>query len=102
MNFWQSLLIACIPSLLVLLASFLMYRQQKQILKVELRVYDTIREYLSDETYTWRKFTTIKRHIGGWDNDEDELRKILVKAGAERSYGRENGEEVWKLIGKKK
>lgn len=60
----------------------------------------TARHYLSHKGYTDRKFTTIKKYLGGWDKDEDGLRKILVRAGAVRSFRKEQNEEVeyWMLL----
>jgi len=56
---------------------------------------DTARHFLSHLGYTDRSFDTLKKHLGGFE--EDELRKILVRAGAIRIY-REDGSEWWRLL----
>lgn len=52
-------------------------------------------ELMMDATWNWRTFKIIKHHLGGFDDDE--LRKILVRAGAIRVLS-SSGEEVWGLI----
>jgi hypothetical protein len=42
-----------------------------------------------------RSFPEIQRRVGGFEDDE--LRKLLVRAGAVRFYG-ENNVEFWGLI----
>ena len=59
---------------------------------------EAIRDLLMQESYRrGRKFDTIKRTVGGWDNDEDELRRILVRCGAVRFYRRSDNAELWGL-----
>ncbi|MTI23241.1 hypothetical protein E1176_19590 [Fulvivirga sp. RKSG066] len=72
------------------------YKLKIEELKTEYMAEQTARYYLSHKGYTDRKFETIKKGLGGFDNNEDELRKILVRAGAIRSY-RDN-EEWWTLL----
>jgi hypothetical protein len=52
-------------------------------------------ELLNDSEWTVRSFGIIKHHLGGFDDDE--LRKILVRAGAIRWLDAA-GEEVWGLM----
>ena len=52
---------------------------------------------LSHKSYTDRSFTTLKKHLGGFEDDE--LRRILIRAGAIRVY--RNGDtnnEWWRLL----
>ncbi len=51
--------------------------------------------YLNHRGYTDRSFTLISKRLGGFENDE--LRKILVRAGAVR-YLRQDGSEWWRLL----
>jgi len=52
------------------------------------------RELLSFERWSKRSFAAIKRRLGGFEDDE--LRKILVRAGAVRFHG-DHEEELWGL-----
>lgn len=72
------------------------YRLKIEEMKTEYMAEQTAKYYLSHKGYTDRKFETIKKGLGGFDQDEDELRKILVRAGAVRSY--RDDEEWWTLL----
>ena len=50
---------------------------------------------MTDFEWRWRSFEIIKHHLGGFENDE--LRKILVRAGAIRTKSKD-GKEVWGLL----
>ena len=41
----------------------------------------SVKHFLKHKGYTDRKFETIKKYLGGWDDQPDELRRILVRAG---------------------
>ncbi len=56
---------------------------------------ETAHHFLSHKSYTDRSFETLSKHLGGFGDDE--LRKILVRAGAIRTY-REDGSEWWRLL----
>ena len=56
---------------------------------------ETARHFLNHKSYTDRSFEVLQKHLGGFD--EDELRKILVRAGAIRLY-RDDGTEWWRLL----
>ena len=56
------------------------YRLKIEELKTEHMAERTAHYYLSHKGYTDRRFETIKRGLGGFEDDE--LRKILVRAGA--------------------
>ena len=47
---------------------------------------ETARHFLSHKSFTDRSFEVLKKHLGGFDDDE--LRKILVRAGAIRVTSR--------------
>ncbi|UXP32222.1 hypothetical protein N6H18_17930 [Reichenbachiella agarivorans] len=63
--------------------------------KTEFMAEETVKHFLNHKTYTDRSFDVIKKHLGGFDDDE--LRKILVRAGAIRDY-RDDGSEWWRLL----
>ena len=54
-----------------------------------------VRELMMDSEWNWRSFKIIQHHLGGFA--EDELRKILVRAGAIRVTAK-NGDELWGLL----
>ena len=56
---------------------------------------ETAHHFLSDKKYTDRSFELLKKKLGGFDDDE--LRKILVRAGAVRTY-RKDDSEWWYLL----
>jgi hypothetical protein len=83
--------------------SFLLNRQQfanqlrilQEQHKVEFMAEETARHFLGHKSFTDRSFETLRNHLGGFEDDE--LRKILVRAGAIRVY-REDGSEWWRLL----
>jgi glutamate mutase epsilon subunit len=70
-------------------------RVQQDLYKVEFMAEVTARHFLSHKSFTDRSFETLRNHLGGFTDDE--LRKILVRAGAIRVY-REDGSEWWRLL----
>ena len=70
-------------------------RLQQETHKVEFMAEETARHFLSHKSFTDRSFETLRNHLGGFS--EDELRKILVRAGAIRVY-RDDGSEWWRLL----
>ncbi|MEP0987927.1 hypothetical protein [Ekhidna sp.] len=85
------------------LITFILQRQRfKQDLKVmreenktEFMAEDTVKHFLEHKSYTDRSFETLKKHLGGFEDDE--LRKILVRAGAIRTF-RQDESEWWRLL----
>lgn len=69
---------------------------QKQTFKTEFMVEKRVKQLLRHEKFVLRSFDTIKSRIGGFDKDEDALRRILVRAGAVRVIGKNNS-EWWRL-----
>lgn len=63
--------------------------------KTDFMAEGTARHFLSHKGYTDRSFETLSKHLGGFSDDE--LRKILVRAGAIRTF-REDGTEWWRLL----
>jgi len=84
-----------------IIAGWITFLIQERRLKAEMRT-----EYMAErvaqlllENEKWKKrtFLEIKKRLGGFEDDE--LRKILVRAGAVRFESRNNG-ELWGLIAK--
>lgn len=75
------------------------YRQDLRVLrenhKTEFMAESTAKHFLNHKSYTDRSFETLKKHLGGFEDNE--LRKILVRAGAIREI-REDGTEWWRLL----
>lgn len=67
----------------------------KEQFKTDFMAEETARHFLSHKSYTDRSFDVLKKHLGGFS--EDDLRKILVRAGAIRTF-REDGTEWWRLL----
>lgn len=63
--------------------------------KTEFMAENTAKHFLNHKGYTDRSFNVLKKHLGGFKNDD--LRKILVRAGAIRTY-KEDGSEWWRLL----
>ena len=70
-------------------------RMLQQQYKVEFMAEETARHFLNHKSFTDRSFDTLRNHLGGFSDDE--LRKILVRAGAIRVF-REDGSEWWRLL----
>lgn len=85
------------------LISFLLQRQKfaqelkimREEHKTEFMAESTARHFLSHKSYTDRSFDTLQKHLGGFEDNE--LRKILVRAGAIRTI-RDDGSEWWRLL----
>jgi hypothetical protein len=63
--------------------------------RTEYMAEETARAFLSHKGFTDRSFETLRKSLGGFEDDE--LRKILVRAGAMRIY-RDDGTEWWRLV----
>jgi hypothetical protein len=63
--------------------------------RTEFMAEETARALLSHKAFIDRSFETLQRHLGGFEDNE--LRKILVRAGAMRVY-RDDGSEWWRLV----
>ncbi len=81
------------------IASFLTFLIQERKLRreyqLEFMAENAARELLECERWEKRSFTAIKARLGGFDDDE--LKKVLVRAGAVRFRGA-NNEEFWGLL----
>lgn len=63
--------------------------------KTDFMAENTAKHFLNHKSYTDRSFETLQKNLGGFSDDE--LRKILVRAGAVRNF-REDGSEWWRLL----
>ncbi len=97
MNFWKTLLIAFIPAILTGALAFFGNRLDYLKYKSETMAERTAKKYLSHKSHIRRKFKTIQKRLGAYDSNPNLLREVLVRAGAERSYGKD-GTEYWMLI----
>lgn len=99
----ETALFTLLGTLLGGLISYFLQRQQyrhnlelrREADKTDFMAESTARHFLSHKGYTDRSFETLRKHLGGFDDQE--LRKILVRAGAVRIY-REDGTEWWRLL----
>ena len=95
----STLLGALVGGCISLLLTRQQLRNQLRVLqeqhKVEYMAEETARHFLSHKSFTDRSFDTLRNHLGGFEDDE--LRKILVRAGAIRVY-RDDGSEWWRLL----
>lgn len=96
MTFTETFLIALIPSVLSTVVSYLVFYQQSLSFKRETMAERAARHFLKHKRFTDRSFETLQKHLGGWDNDPDELRRILVRAGAIRTF--RDDKEWWTLL----
>lgn len=95
MSFWETILIATIPAIIAGLVSYILGARQREKSKAELMVIRSAKHFLEHKKFTDRSFKTLKKYLGGWDNDEDGLRRILVSAGAVRVYRKDKNDEEW-------
>ena len=63
--------------------------------RTEFQAEQTALHFLNHANFTDRSFDTLKKNLGGFEDDE--LRKILVRAGAIRTF-RKDGSEWWRLL----
>jgi len=75
------------------------HKQELKVLREEYKTEyiaeTTAKHFLNHKSYTDRSFEILQKHLGGFEDNE--LRKILVRAGAIRTY-REDGTEWWRLL----
>lgn len=101
-------IIAALSSLFgVIVGGFVSYFLQKQKLEHEFKIKlqdnktenmaeQTVRYYLKEEGFYERSFNHLKTKLGGFE--EEELRKILVRAGAVRFIRKDDQKEFWCLV----
>lgn len=94
-----SIITAFGTALVTALTSFFMQERRIRFefaqMQTEFMAEQVAKQLLEHEKWQRRSFQTIKYRLGGFDDDE--LRKILVRAGAIRFENKE-GKEYWGLI----
>lgn len=100
MTFYQTLLVASIPAIIGAILTYLKLRQDFNLYKTEAMAERAATRLLKHKTFTDRTFQAIQNSLGGWDEDPDKLRQILVRAGAVRTLTDE--EEKWHLLSRNK
>ena len=83
-----------ISLIIALVATILTNRKVRQNFKLEFAAEGVAREMLMDRKWPYRTFRILKYHLSGFTDDE--LRKILVRAGGIRLTA--GGQEVWGLL----
>jgi hypothetical protein len=95
-----TIIVSIVTALITGLVTFAVQeRKLRTELRTEFMAEQAARALLEHEKWRKRSFEEIKKRLGGFDDDE--LRKILVRAGAVAFEG-ENGRELWGLISKNK
>jgi hypothetical protein len=74
-------------------------RKMRRDFRLEFMAEQAARELLSVEKWNLRSFDAIKLRLGGFEDND--LRKMLVRAGAVRFLGK-SGEELWGLTNRNK
>jgi hypothetical protein len=80
--------------IIALVATVFTNRKLRQNFKLEFAAEGVAREMLIDRKWPYRTFRVLKYHLCGFTDDE--LRKILVRAGGIRLTA--GGQEVWGLL----
>lgn len=92
-----SLSAAITGGLISFLLQYIKFKQEIQLLKDEHKTLfsaeSTAIHFLSHKGYTDRSFEMLKERLGGFEDDE--LRKILVRAGAVRFFRNDNPQDEW-------
>lgn len=70
--------------------------QLREQFKTEFVAEETARHFLGHKRHIYRSFAVLQRYLGGFS--EDELRRILVRAGAVRVYRKSDRAEMWYLL----
>lgn len=91
-----TILVAFITSLATGIITFLLQeRRLRAELRTEFMAEEVAKRLLNSPNWNKRSFGEIKKRLGGFEDEE--LRKILVRAGAVRFMGKDDI-ELWGLI----
>lgn len=96
MTFTETIIISSIPAILSTTLAYMKLKQDLNAHKTNIMAEKAAKRLLKHKGYIDRSFEAIKKTLGGWDDEENELRKILVRAGAVRTY--KDDEEWWYLL----
>lgn len=76
------------------------FKLQEDRLRMELRTQfmaeQAIRALLENQQWPKRRFAEIQKRVGGFNDDD--LRQLLVRAGAVRFFSEDRQEELWGLL----
>lgn len=96
----ETILIAAIVAAITGLITFaIQERRLRADLRTEFMAEQVAKDLLSSPRWEKRSFEEIQKRLGGFEDDE--LRKILVRAGAAR-FTSTDGKELWGLISRNK
>jgi len=104
MDFYQTIFVAALTATITTVVAYLKIRMDFNLYKTEVMAEKAARRLLKHSNFVERSFQAIQNELGGWDEEPDELRQILVRAGAVRTF-RTNGdqkEEWWYLLSREK
>lgn len=91
-----SAITALITAIITGLVTFaIQERRLRTELRTEFMAEQAVKSLLETDRWTKRSFQEIKKRLGGFEDDE--LRKILVRAGAVR-FESSDGKELWGLV----
>lgn len=104
MNFYQTLMVGTLTAVITTAVAYFKIRMDFNLYKTEVMAEKAARRLLKHKSFVERRFEAIKNELGGWDSEADELRKILVRAGAVRTFRKTNEgrEEWWYLLSREK
>ncbi len=98
MNVWLPVLSAIVGAFGGIIVAILTIRSQRARLKAEFATENStetaLHHFLALHHFPYRTFPMIRHYIGGFESNE--LRKLLVRAGAVR-FMAADGTEVWAL-----
>ncbi len=91
-----TILTAAVTAFVTGLATFaLQERRLRTELRTEFMAEQAARNLLENPRWQKRSFAEIQKRLGGFE--EEDLRRLLVRAGAVRFYGTD-GQELWGLL----
>ncbi len=78
------------------------FERDREGIRTEFMAEQVVRQLLEHKDHTKRKFKAIERRLGGYDENKDDLRRLLIRAGAVRFVGKsdtgEKNVEYWGLL----
>lgn len=104
MDFYQTLTIAALTASITTFVAYLRIRNEFNLYKTQVMAEKAARKLLKHKSFVERSFDAIQKQLGGWDDEPDELRRILVRAGAVRTFRKEGDAKVewWYLLSREK
>ena len=98
---FTNILVSFVTAFITGMITFLVQeRKLRTELRKEFMTEQAVNLLLKHPDWKMRSFDVIRKKIGGFDENENELRKILVGAGAVRFVRKSDNREFWGLIEK--